>query len=134
MSRRITTVFFVLLAASLIVYGQKIEVAITAPEHKSEVGQKPVISGTVSDPSARVWLIVRPTVTNDFWVQEPAAVNEDGTWQGTVHIGRPGSVDVGEGFQVRAVADPKNELKAGDKLTWWPKSKGKSKVIKLTRK
>lgn len=134
MRKKVTILAVLVLAAVAAAAVNKNEVMITEPQNKAEVPEKAVIKGTVSDPSAKVWLIVRPLATEDYWVQGQATVNADGTWQATANVGRPGSVDVGEWFQIAAVANPKKDIKAGDVLGWWPRSKWRSKPIRIKRK
>lgn len=112
----------------------KIMLRITAPPDKSEVPERPFVEGTVADPKAKVWVIVHPMAVSDYWVQPSVAVKEDGTWKVKIYIGRPGSIDVGEQFEIMAVANPKVKLKEGDVLSGWPEAQGKSEVIEVTRK
>lgn len=107
---------------------------ITAPGDNEQVVERPIIEGTVSDTSAKVWVIVHPIEVSDYWVQPPVTMREGGTWKVQIHIGRPGTVDVGKHFEIVAVANPKNGLKEGDKLKGWPEAKWKSQVIEVARK
>ena len=51
-----------------------------------------------------------------------------------IHIGRPGSIDVGKAFEIRAVGNPDDELREGKILPNWPKARAISDVIEVTRK
>ena len=109
-------------------------IQITAPADNEQVGELPIIEGTVSDSTAKVWVIVHPMEVSDSWVQPPVTMREGGKWKVQIHIGRPGAVDVGKHFEIVAVANPKSGLKEGDKLKGWPEAKWKSQVIEVTRK
>ena len=107
---------------------------ITVPGDNEQVVELPIMEGTVSDSTAKVWVIVHPMEVSDYWVQPPVTMREGGKWKVQIHIGRPGAVDVGKHFEIVAVANPKNSLKEGDKLKAWPEAKWKSQVIEVTRK
>ncbi len=134
MRKLIAPLVLLIAVSAFVAAGQQEGIQITEPANKADVPLNPTFKGTVSDPTAKVWLVVRPSVTEDYWVQAPATVNEDGTWQATINIGRPGGEDVGQRFEVAAVANPKKTIKEGDKLTYWPKSQWRSKPIKVTRR
>jgi hypothetical protein len=55
------------------------------------------------------------------------------SWKVMIHIGHPGSVDVGKHFEVRAVANPTTSLREGQVLDAWPDAEAMSNVIELTR-
>lgn len=109
-------------------------IRITAPSDNEQVVELPFVEGTVSDSSAKVWVIVHPMEVSDYWVQPPVTMREGGKWKVQIHIGRPGADDVGKHFEIMAVANPKNSLKEGDKLKEWPEAKWKSQVIEVIRK
>jgi len=50
---------------------------------------------------------------SDYWIQPPVTVRRDGSWRVQIHIGRPGSIDVGKAFEIRAVGNPDDELREG---------------------
>lgn len=107
---------------------------ITVPADNEQVIELPTVEGTVSDSTAKVWVIVHPMEVSDYWVQPPVTMRQGGEWKIQIHIGRSGAVDVGKHFEIVAVANPKNSLKEGDKLRGWPEAKWKSQVIEVTRK
>lgn len=107
---------------------------ISVPPDGAHVPELPFVEGTVSDRQARVWVIVHPMQQADFWVQQKATVRENRTWRLQIHIGRPGSVDVGQHFEIMAIANPKIDLTEGDIKHDWPESQGKSQVIEVIRK
>ncbi|MBI3195302.1 MAG: hypothetical protein HYZ34_12680 [Ignavibacteriae bacterium] len=114
--------------------GTKVGIRITEPSDQSQVPNRPEIKGTVSDPSAKVWVVVHPTEVSDYYVQPGVTARDDGTWKTTIYIGRPGGIDVGKHFEVMAFANPTIRLKEGDILSGWPEAQWKSQVIEITRK
>jgi hypothetical protein len=108
--------------------------SITAPADNEQVVELPFVEGTVSDSTAKVWVIVHPMEVAGFWVQPAVTVREGGKWKVQIHIGRPGNVDVGKHFEIMAVANPKNSLKEGDILKGWAEAQWKSQVIEVIRK
>jgi hypothetical protein len=77
---------------------------------------------------------VHPMAVADYWVQQQITVRGDGTWRVIIHIGRPGTIDVGKYFEIMAVANPKIKLKEGNILKEWPAAQAKSQVIEVIRK
>lgn len=71
-----------------------------------------LVSGTVSDPNARVYVVIRPFMTKDYWVQEPATVDGTGNWQLNAHCGEA-IVGAGESFEIIALATHENFI-----VTW----------------
>jgi hypothetical protein len=111
---------------------EQLSVKITKPANGDTVGDTADLEGKVSDAKAKVWIIVRPTETSDYWVQSEVAVNENGTWSGEAHIGRPGD-DVRKSFAVRVVANPKAELREGQVLSRWPAAAALSEIVKVKK-
>ena len=112
----------------------KVELSIVEPKDGTKVPERPYIKGIVADPNAEVWVIVHPMEVADYWVQPRVSVRRDGTWKVNIYIGRPGRIDVGKHFEIRAVANPKAKLSRGDILRGWPEAKWSSEVIEVTRK
>ena len=109
-------------------------IKITAPSDKSSVLERPIVEGTVADPNASVWVIVHPLEVSDYWVQPSITVRPDGAWKVQIYIGRPGNVDIGKRFEIRAVLNPHDQLSEGKILATWPKGAALSNVIEVTRK
>lgn len=110
-----------------------LQVRIAIPPNGSLVGHREEVSGTVSDPSVSVWLVIHPLATSEFWIQPPITVRDDGTWKVIPYFGRSPSQDVGAKFEVRAFARPNTALKEG-KATAWPEATARSNVIEVVRK
>jgi hypothetical protein len=106
---------------------------LTAPLDGAQVSWRPFVEGTVADPTANVWVIVHPMEVSDFWVQPPTSVREDRHWKVQIYIGRPGTVDVGKYFEIRAVANPCARLYEGKVLTGWPAAECESQLIEVIR-
>jgi len=107
---------------------------ITAPTDNEQVEELPFAEGTVSDANATVWVVVHPMEVTDYWVQSSASVREGNKWRVQIHIGEPGTAHVGKHFEIMAVANPKPDLKNGEKLKAWPAAKWKSQIVEVVRK
>ncbi len=132
--RRMLALAAVGVVLSTIASAGEVNVAISSPTDGSPVGQRPIVKGTVSDPNASVWVVVHPLEVSDYWVQPRITVRDSGSWKVQIHIGRPGSVDVGKLFEVRAVANPEVELREAKVLGGWPRAAAISNVIEVIRK
>jgi TIR domain len=106
---------------------------LTAPNDEDQVPWRPYVKGTVTDPSASVWVIVHPQDVPGYWVQPAITIREFGAWAVRIYIGRSGNLDVNKHFEIMAVANPKEILKEGLVLSQWPDAELKSQVIELTR-
>ncbi|MFC2104787.1 hypothetical protein ACFLS4_05500 [Bacteroidota bacterium] len=107
--------------------------SITNPLDGTNVNWRPTIEGKITNINKNIFLIVRPLSNNSYWVQPSVSISRDGEWKGTVYIGRANK-DIGEEFEVMAIANPEVELKIGDVFDNWPKSEWNSQIIKLIRK
>jgi hypothetical protein len=103
-------------------------VQVSYPVANQEVDMTITAEGK-SSPAAKIWIIVHPTATEDYYVQPPAAVAPDGYWSGKVYFGRP-NLDKGARFEMQAVANPVEPLKEGLVLRGFPAAAGRSTVIR----
>jgi hypothetical protein len=111
------------------------ELVITAPEDGSYVLWRATIEGKVVDSvNDKVWVVIHPTEGSQYWVQPRLSVKKDGAWRVRVHFGESGLRHTGLRFEVRAIANPKIELKEGDRFGFWPEALEKSQVIEVIRK
>jgi len=131
-SRIFLTAVILLLSISNL-SGQQLNLNIIEPHDKAKVPERPFVEGTVSNPNAEVWVVVHPMMVSDYWVQAKPTVKREGTWRVKIHVGRPGTIDIGEEYEIVAFANPKDKLKEGLKLPGWPDSEGKSQVVEVTR-
>lgn len=133
MFRLLVAQILVIIVAASTARGEQVQVRITAPTDGQQVSERPFVEGTVADPSADVWVVIHPMEISEYWVQPAITVKEDGRWKVQVYVGRPGTVDVGKHFEVRAFAQPTTKLKEG-RRTEWPEAKWKSNAIEVIRK
>jgi len=110
----------------------KLTISITEPKDEATVPELPYVKGTISDPNAKVWVIVHPMREAEFWIQQSVTV-QDSTWEVIAHIGQ-GQLGVGERFEIMAVANPKERLSEGKIFPGWPEAQLRSRVIKVTRR
>ena len=113
---------------------QVLELEITAPADGAAVPRRPRVIGTSSRPDATVWIIVRPTELEEFYVQPEVSIEQNGNWSVSIYIGRAGQLDVGKQFEVMAVANPVETLQEGQLLGDWPEAEARSEVITATRR
>ena len=92
------------------------------------------VTGTVSKPSAEVWVVVRPLETRDFWVQPKPTIQANGEWETFIYLGSDGTSHVGKLFELRAIANPVDTLKEALIFPSWPRAEGKSDVIRVARR
>jgi hypothetical protein len=104
---------------------------ITSPTDGSDVPERPDVVGTGA--TGEVWVVVHPTDVSEFWAQPPVTVKEDGSWKVKIYIGRPGTVDVGKTFEVRAFMGVAGRVADG-LLLGWPDAASKSQVVEVKRK
>lgn len=109
-----------------------IDVKIKSPADGDKVGERPIVSGVVSDPRAKVWVVVHPMEADEFWVQPEVTIRDGGAWSVQIYIGRPGNIDVGKRFEVRAGANPKKPIKEGQ-TDRWPEFETTSNVVEISR-
>lgn len=127
--RRIVLLF--VCAAALAGASPKPNIAITQPASGAVVPHRVTVRGTVADPGAKVWVIVRPMLWSDYHVEPPVDVNSDGTWSVTIYIGEGEDMNSGEAFKIAAVANPKARLQEKQKLQGWPEAKWRSDIIEV---
>ena len=106
-------------------------VSILTPLDSSQVVPRQIITGSVSDPSVQVWVVIMPEETNEYWVQPRTAVRKDGTWSVRAYLGEEGTPS-GTPFQVRAFANPRSALKPG-RTNDWPEAEAESELVFVTR-
>jgi hypothetical protein len=112
---------------------QVVTTRITAPGQNARVPWRQFVEGTVSDRKAIVWVIVHPMETMGWWVQPAISVKEDFSWRVEIYVGRPGNVDRGKCFEIRAVVDPKARLEEGMVLDALPKAECESQIVEIIR-
>ena len=111
---------------------QPLLITIETPKSQANVKQRDTISGKVSDPQAKVWVVIHPTLTSGFWVQTPVTVDTDGTWDVIAFFGREGAIDSSKPYEIRACANPTEPITEGERNSW-PTCAAQSRVIKATR-
>ena len=115
-------------------WAEDITISIKSPKDGDKVLNRPLVTGTVSDPNAAVWVIVHPLEVSDYWVQPAVSVRSNGSWKVMIYIGRPGSTDINKTFEIKAVVNPHSTLREGQVLSNWPEAKTTSELIEVIRK
>lgn len=110
------------------------QIQIISPAANGLANARTYVEGYVSDPKAKVWVIIHPMEVSSYWVQPSVSVNKKGTWKVSAYFGRSADIDVGKKFELIAIANAKTNLKEGDVLSNWPEAQWSSEVIEVTRK
>ena len=106
---------------------------IIEPKDGGNVAYRPVVVGTISDSTVRsIWIVVRAKGTSEYWVQPMAALRNDGMWICQPYVGLA-ETKPGVPFELRAVAEPKSEVRSGEKLAGWPEGRYVSDVVTAAR-
>jgi hypothetical protein len=125
-------VFFLVFSINAMA-SDELGVVIHDPKNGTGVEHRQEIKGTVSDPNADVRVVIHPVETPDFWVQDPVTVKDDGSWKVIAYFGEAKPEHAGKPFEVRAFANPSENLSAG-KTARWPKAAARSNVVDVIRK
>ena len=110
-----------------------LSIKIQTPTQKELVEVMHKVAGTVSERSAKVWLVVQPRETTDCWIQKPILVNSDGSWQLMAQFGEEKSEHSGKSYEIRALANPKSTMRIG-KTSCWPEAAVYSDPVYVVRK
>jgi hypothetical protein len=108
-------------------------ITITTPRNGSQATRRPKVEGWVQDPKAPVWVVVHPIAAAGYWVQPPASVGNKGNWHVGIYVGQAGAEDIGQLFEICAVAYPDDNLSEGMVLKQWPTARWSSQVIEVER-
>ena len=111
----------------------EVGIEIHEPKDKETVMWRSLVTGSVSDKDAKVYLVIHPNETSEYWVQPNATMKENGEWTVNAYFGRRGSIDSTKSFEIRAVVNPKHSLKEGLRLNSWPNAAAKSEVLNVVR-
>ena len=110
----------------------QVDILITSHASNTQISRVVNLSGTLSHPDARVFLIVHPLGSYTYYVQA-LGQNRQGRWSATAIVGREGRRSKGREFEVRVAADLVGTLAQGDKLSGWPDVGGLSGPVFLIR-
>lgn len=108
-----------------------LHVEITDPATGDAVEWRPIVRGTVSEANAEIWVVIHPQGVSGFWVQPPVTVDGD-SWSVQVYVGHKEGLDRGKTFEIRAYANPREELHEGERDSW-PTAEAVTKVVEVTR-
>jgi hypothetical protein len=120
------------LSAAHVATSQNLQVQIEEPTENSKVGLHEIVSGRVSDPDARPYVLVHPMLTDLWWVQRrPSPPNRDGSWRTLCYFGTQ-TQGVGEFFEIVAIVTDAN-LKEGQTLEDLPSGAIRSDIVMVER-
>lgn len=107
---------------------------LSPPDSITTVPKRSVlVKGRVTKPQAEVWLLARWEKSPYYWVQRPAVVAPDGTWQANIYAGSTAN-NSGHVFEIRAFAGLQAPLEISQILFTWPEALAQSNVVKVKRK
>ena len=128
----LSVIFSFILLSTPVVSGENLEVRIVQPQQNAEVGLTHLVRGNVSDPNARVRVLVHPLLTNLWWVQRPPSPpNQDGSWQTVCYFGTE-TEGVDEYFELIAIVT-RERLDEGQTLSNLPDGAIRSDIIAVKR-
>ena len=111
---------------------------ITEPRSSAEVGCIIEVSGSSATASEVIWVVVNPQApqsADKFYAQRPARVSSDGSWTTSqVHIADCTDQFKGQGFRIKAIANPSPQPSVGQVLSDWPQGSRTSDTINVVRK
>lgn len=110
-----------------------LEVKLSTPANGAVVAHRHDVSGTVSDPGVKVYLVIHPMATSGYWVQPDISSNTKGEWTTEAYFGKSESVDSGKRFEVRAFAGVTAKISVGERSDW-PTATASSELIIVNRK
>lgn len=102
------------------------------PAPNAVVPRRFLARGHVSD-AHEVWIVVHIEDSLDYYVQRAVMIEPNGDWQGLVHAGRVGTIDVGRRVQMRVFINTNEPLEEEEVLYAWPKAEFASEVIDVVR-
>jgi hypothetical protein len=107
----VSMVIAVVFWASLVsVKVKPIQLAIAAPQDGLKIdGYRYLVKGAASDSNARVYVLVRPLETLDYWVQEQPTIDATGNWQVNAYLGEK-KTGIGQDYEIMALATNENWL------------------------
>lgn len=76
--------------------------------------------------------VVHPLATDDWWVQPPVKIEDDGSFRSLIYIGEQ-EFGKGEEFEIAAILVPRGDFKEGLRLRDIPITYGSSSIIKVRR-
>lgn len=110
----------------------KVQVQIDSPQQNAEVLMEHPVKGKVSNPKVRVYVLVHPLKTNQWWVQRlPSPPNQDGSWRTVCFFGTE-TQGAGEEFEVLAIAT-NDSLSEGTTLKELPQCGARSDIVTVKR-
>jgi len=107
-----------------------LRVRIISPEDRAEVGYRVLVDGTLNDPSARLYLIVKPKRGSSWWVQEP--IRSYKRWRGVAYLGGE-DWGIGEEFTLFVLASHRPLNLLPGEIDELPKAEAVSNKVRVRR-
>jgi len=110
------------------------DIGITSPTNRSTVSNRETVLVTSPADVAKIWVVVHPVETGDYWVQPEVVKVGANAWKVEAYFGRLGTIDAHKKFEIMAIGDPRTNIKEGDVFKSWPKGRWQSRVIGVVRR
>lgn len=99
------------------------------PRDQDRVEGEIFVVGTVSDPSATVWVITHRMDTTQYVFSKRITVRGDGRWKVHVDGFKPGKL-----YELVVVANPASTFSPGFSLSYWPEAEASTEMIEVIGK
>jgi hypothetical protein len=104
-----------------------LELRLESPKDQDVVDSPTFITGWVSDPSAKVWVIIHDMASACYGVQRRLTVRSNGHWKVYTY-------SLHEVNELVVVGNPRKPLEEGKCLKYWPKAEVATEMIEIKRK
>lgn len=104
---------------------------LLVPENNSVVPSVFYVHGVFPDPSKDLWIIIHAMRTGEYHVKAKATVWQDSSWTAKISTEQTENLNVGEQFELRAIANPRISMRKRDILSKWPEAQWNSQIIHL---
>lgn len=109
-------------------------VKLDFPLSGQEVGLRTCFAGRMSDPNAKVVLVIKPLDIASYYVEPNVASRSDGTFFVVAYVAEAGRQFIGKRFVARAYENPRLTLHESDELDDWPSGyDARSDLVEFTR-
>jgi hypothetical protein len=108
------------------------ELVITSPVNGMTVPRIMIAKGRANH-AELVWLVIRNPKRPEYYVQSPAIVSDNGTWEIPIYTGSSDKSSIGVRFQLRAFINPPKTLLEGQTVYAWPEAELSSDIIEVVR-
>ena len=103
-----------------------LSIVVFSPKDQENVSYETFVTGKVSDPSAQVWVVLHYMGNQSYNVQKRITVRSNGLWKILLQ-----GISGGDHYELMAFANPKEKLRPGQSLDYWPKAEANTSLIEI---